>query len=73
MTIQGNKHSYLLSERDLPFILDVEGAKDRITYEMRKGVLEQVIETGMKKMVKKGLGLETFVTLVESREILVSA
>ena len=73
MTELGNKHQYLLAESELPYILDVEGAKDRITQEVRQRMLREVVEAARKKMVKKGVTEEVLVMLAESRDMLVKA
>jgi hypothetical protein len=73
MTEPGNKHQYVLAESELPYILDVEGAKDRMTQEVRQRVLREVVETARKKMVKKGVTEEVQVMLAESRDMLVKA
>jgi hypothetical protein len=63
----------MLAESELPYILDVEGAKDRMTQEVRQRVLREVVETARKKMVKKGVTEEVLVMLAESRDMLVKA
>ena len=73
MTEHGNKHQYVLAESELPYILDVEGAKDRITQEVRQRMLREVVEAARKKMVKKGVTEEVLVMLAESRDMLVKA
>jgi hypothetical protein len=73
MTELGNKHQYLLAESELPCILDVEGAKDRMTQEVRQRMLREVVEAARKKMVKKGVTEEVLVMLAESRDMLVKA
>jgi hypothetical protein len=73
MTEAGNKHQYVLAESELPYILDVEGAKDRMTQEVRQRVLREVVETARKKMGKKGVTEEVLVMLAESRDMLVKA
>jgi hypothetical protein len=63
----------VLAESELPYILDVEGAKDRMTQEVRQRVLREVVETARKKMAKKGVTEEVLVMLAESRDMLVKA
>ena len=53
--------------------MDVEGASDRMSQEVRQKVLREVVEAARKKMVKKGVSEEVLVMLVESRDMLVKA
>lgn len=64
----GNKYNYVIQDFDLPYFLDIEGSRDRMTHQIRSKVLNEVIESGLKKMIKFGVTEEIMIIIKECRE-----